>query len=105
MGHTFKYADANGSEVPKEQQIETEKDTIYDSGFVIAVPGSSDEIIHFLTVASLTKMFTTIAALQQIETGKIALDATVATYVPDFASGCNSLSCRRDILQLMSRMV
>ena len=103
MGHTFKYADANGSEVPKEQQIETEKDTIYDSGFV--VPGSSDEIIHFLTVASLTKMFTTIAALQQIETGKIALDATVATYVPDFASGCNSLSCRRGILKLMSRMV
>ena len=34
LGHTFKYADANGTEVPKEQQIETEKDTIYDGGFV-----------------------------------------------------------------------
>ena len=92
VGHTFKYADENGTEVPKEQQIETEKDTIYDGGFIITARGPNDEI-GSLTVASLTKMFTTIAALQQLETGKIALDATVASYVPDFASGCDSLSC------------
>jgi len=67
VGHTFKYADANGTEVPKEHQTRTENDTIYD-------------------IASLTKMFTTIAALQQLESGKLSLDATVATYVPDFAT-------------------
>jgi CubicO group peptidase (beta-lactamase class C family) len=44
-------------------------------------------------VASLTKMFTTIVALQQLETGKIALNGTVATYVPDFTSACDFLSC------------
>jgi hypothetical protein len=44
VGHTFKYADGNGTEVPKEKQIKTEKDTIYDSRFIITARGSSDKI-------------------------------------------------------------
>jgi len=34
LGETFKYADANGTEVPKEQQLQTKKDTIYDSAYI-----------------------------------------------------------------------
>ncbi|KAF5383292.1 hypothetical protein D9615_005025 [Tricholomella constricta] len=66
VGYTREYEDVNGTELPVEEWIKTEKDTIYD-------------------MASLTKMFTTIAAMQQLDAGGIKLDATVATYLPDFA--------------------
>lgn len=38
-----------------------------------------------ISVASLTKMFTTIIALQQLERGNIGLNTTVSTYVPEFS--------------------
>ncbi|KAF8067784.1 putative beta-lactamase [Lyophyllum atratum] len=66
VGQSYKYADVNGTQLPLQKQIEAEKDTIYD-------------------MASLTKMFTSIAAMQQLDAGGIALNATVATYLPDFA--------------------
>jgi len=66
-GQSLKYADVNGTELPASQQIPAEEDTIYD-------------------MASLTKMFTTMVALQQLERGNMALNATVSTYVPEFSS-------------------
>jgi CubicO group peptidase (beta-lactamase class C family) len=60
--------DRVGVELPLEQQIPTRPDTIFD-------------------IASITKVFTTIAVLQQVEAGRVALDAPVADYVPEFAAG------------------
>lgn len=80
------YADVNGTELPEVQWIAAKKNTIYDSAFCISCPVETEIIIYVgCTVASLTKMFTTIVALQQLETGAISLNATVATYLPDFA--------------------
>ncbi|PGH06093.1 hypothetical protein AJ79_06627 [Helicocarpus griseus UAMH5409] len=66
VGHADLYADVNGTHLPPEQQEVATVDTIYD-------------------MASLTKIFTTIAALQQVDSRKLALDATVASYLPAFA--------------------
>jgi CubicO group peptidase (beta-lactamase class C family) len=60
------YADVNGTLLPRRQQEDATVDTIYD-------------------MASLTKLFTTIAALQQIDAGTLDLHATVASYIPKFA--------------------
>lgn len=66
-GNMLLYADANGTELPRGQQLSARPDTIYD-------------------LASLTKLFTTIAALREIDTGRLALDQTVASYMPSFAA-------------------
>lgn len=57
-----------GVELPESEQIPTKVDTIYD-------------------LASISKLFTTIVLLQQVEKKKVDLDAPVATYVPEFAAG------------------
>ena len=64
-GQALRYADAN-TELPPDQQVPARPDTIFD-------------------LASVTKTFTTIAVLQQVEAGRIDLDAPVATYLPAFA--------------------
>ncbi|KAG6821756.1 hypothetical protein H0H92_001033, partial [Tricholoma furcatifolium] len=75
VGQSRKYAYANGTLLPLKEWIETREDTIYG------------RLINglYLLVASLTKLFTSVAAMQQLDTGKIALNTTVATYLPDFA--------------------
>lgn len=57
-----------GVELPADQQIATRPDTIYD-------------------LASVSKLFTTIVAMQQVERGRVELDTPVARYVPEFAAG------------------
>jgi CubicO group peptidase (beta-lactamase class C family) len=57
-----------GIELPADQQIPTRPDTLFD-------------------LASVSKLFTTIVAMQQVERGRIDLDAPVATYLPEFAAG------------------
>ncbi len=37
-------------------------------------------------LASLSKLFTCIVAMQQIQAGKLDLNATVASYLPEFAT-------------------
>ncbi|PBK94721.1 putative beta-lactamase [Armillaria gallica] len=66
VGEVVKYANENGSELESDKKISAKLDTIYD-------------------MASLTKVFTTILALQQLERGLIGLNCTVSTYIPDFA--------------------
>ncbi|MEV6793008.1 serine hydrolase [Streptomyces sp. NPDC051320] len=56
-----------GVEFPADQQIATAEDTLYD-------------------LASVTKLFTSIVAVQQIERGSLELTAKVASYLPDFAA-------------------
>ncbi|GAB3934780.1 serine hydrolase domain-containing protein [Micromonospora vulcania] len=57
-----------GVELPADQQIATRPDTIFD-------------------LASVSKLFTTIVTMQQVERGRVDLDAPVARYVPEFAAG------------------
>ncbi|CAL9419033.1 serine hydrolase domain-containing protein [Streptomyces werraensis] len=52
-------------ELPPERRVPTTVDTPFD-------------------LASVTKLFTTVAAVQQIERGTLGLDARVGTYLPDF---------------------
>ena len=66
VGKRNLYADVNGTYLPPGKQEDATVDTIYD-------------------MASLTKLFTTVAALRQLDTGKLSLNATVSSYIPEFA--------------------
>ena len=65
-GKALRYA-ADRTELPAEQQVDVRPDTIFD-------------------LASVTKTFTTLAVMQQVEAGRVALDESVATYLPAFAA-------------------
>ena len=76
-GMALKYADGSGTELPADQQIPMRSDTIFD-------------------LASVSKLFTSIVVLQQVEAGKISLDAPIATYVPEFGeNGKESITVRQ----------
>jgi CubicO group peptidase (beta-lactamase class C family) len=76
-GWSLRYADTAGAELPADEWIETRTDTIYD-------------------LASVSKLFTTIVVLQQVEAGLVALDTPVATYLPAFGSnGKESITVRQ----------
>ncbi|WP_335933260.1 serine hydrolase [Streptomyces sp. PTD5-9] len=55
-----------GVEFPPGRQIDMAEDTVFD-------------------LASVSKLFTSILAVQQIERGALGLEARVASYLPDFA--------------------
>ncbi|MGN9891873.1 serine hydrolase [Micromonospora sp. L31] len=57
-----------GVELPADQQIPMRPDTVFD-------------------LASVSKLFTTIVTMQQVERGRVDLDVPVARYVPEFAAG------------------
>jgi CubicO group peptidase (beta-lactamase class C family) len=65
-GHAVRYADVD-TELPPADQVPARQDTVYD-------------------LASVTKTFTTIAVMQQVERGAVDLDEPVATYLPAFAA-------------------
>ncbi len=76
-GYALRYSDDKPTELPKDQQILMRKDTIFD-------------------LASMSKLFTTMVTLQEVERNKIDLDATVASYLPDFAqNGKGSITVRQ----------
>ena len=64
-GKAVRYVDAE-TELPADRQVPMRRDTIFD-------------------LASVTKTFTTIAVMQQVEAGRVDLDEPVATYLPAFA--------------------
>jgi CubicO group peptidase (beta-lactamase class C family) len=69
FGKRLLWAGVNGTSgtlLPAREQEDATVDTIYD-------------------MASLTKMFTTVAVLRCLDAGKVALDAPVARYLPEFA--------------------
>jgi CubicO group peptidase (beta-lactamase class C family) len=66
-GYALKYADQQGDPLPADQQIPMRTDTIFD-------------------LASLSKLFTCIAAMQQVQAGTLDVNATVASYLPEFAT-------------------
>ncbi len=76
-GWSLRYADAAGAELPADEWIRTAPDTIYD-------------------LASVSKLFTTIVVLQQVEAGLLDLDTPVATYLPAFAAnGKDAITVRQ----------
>ncbi|MFE9367058.1 serine hydrolase [Streptomyces sp. NPDC006978] len=73
IGHAVRYAAYDeatdtGVEFPPDQQIAMAEDTVFD-------------------LASVSKLFTSILAVQQIERGALELEAPVASYLADFAGG------------------
>lgn len=58
----------SGIELPPEQRIAMARDTVFD-------------------LASVSKLFTSILAVQQIERGSLELEARVTAYLPEFGGG------------------
>lgn len=66
-----------GVEFPPDRQIDTAQDTLYD-------------------LASVSKLFTSLLAVQQIERGALELEGAVASYVPEFgAAGKEGVTVRQ----------
>ncbi len=78
-GYALRYSDDKPTELPPDQWIPMRDDTIFD-------------------LASMSKLFTTLVALQQVERGTISLDATVASYLPDFAQNGKGTITLRQLL-------
>ncbi|HEY7485363.1 MAG TPA: serine hydrolase [Streptosporangiaceae bacterium] len=78
-GYALRYADDKPTELPRDQWIPMRKDTIFD-------------------LASVSKLFTSVVAVQQIERGTLSLDATVASYLPDFAQHGKDVITIRQLL-------
>jgi len=67
-GQALRYADAKGTELPADQQVPMRDDTIFD-------------------LASISKLFTSIAVLQLAERGRLSVDTPVSRFFPEFAVG------------------
>ena len=65
-GWSRKYADKAGTELPADQRVAMTDDTIFD-------------------LASVSKLFTSIIVMQEIEAGRIDLDEKVAHYIHEYA--------------------
>jgi len=74
-GFALRYRTAT-EELPQSQWIPMRRDTIFD-------------------MASVSKLFTSIAVVQLMEEGRVALESPVATYLPEFAAaGKESVTIR-----------
>lgn len=78
-GYELRYADGNGTELPPGEREPARENTIFD-------------------LASMTKLFTSIAVLQQVEEGRIELTAPVANYLPEFGVNGKSRITVRQLL-------
>ncbi|KAF4464514.1 beta-lactamase [Fusarium albosuccineum] len=67
VGKRKLYADANGTYLDSVDQEDATLDTVYD-------------------LASISKLFTAVAVLREVDAGRIQLNKTVASYLPEFAA-------------------
>lgn len=65
VGWAVRYADGAGTELPLDQRVPMAVDTIFD-------------------LASISKLFTSIVVMQQVERGRVAIDEPVSRYLPEF---------------------
>ncbi|MCO5997806.1 serine hydrolase [Actinoallomurus rhizosphaericola] len=79
MGYALRYSDDKPTELPRDQWIPMRNDTIFD-------------------LASMSKLFTTVAAIQQIQRGRIDLNQTVAHYLPAFGQNGKDTITIRELL-------
>jgi CubicO group peptidase (beta-lactamase class C family) len=68
IGHAVRYADDAPTELPPDRQRPMRTDTVFD-------------------LASVSKLFTSIAVMQLVERGQLDLDTPVAHWIPAFAAG------------------
>lgn len=90
MGYAVRYADYDGRtdrvrEFPAAERIAMAQDTVFD-------------------LASLTKLFTSLLAVQQMERGRLELEAPVERYLPEFTGGGKELITVRQLLTHTSGM-
>lgn len=78
-GHALRYADATGAELPDADRVPVTRDTIFD-------------------LASLTKLFTTVVALQLVDEGALALDGPIHPWLPSYATGLRRSVSLRHLL-------
>jgi CubicO group peptidase (beta-lactamase class C family) len=64
-GWALRYSDGAGTELPANERVPMAPDTIFD-------------------LASISKLFTSITVMQQVEAGQVDVDAPVARYLPEF---------------------
>ncbi|WP_051794888.1 serine hydrolase domain-containing protein [Streptomyces sp. NRRL S-87] len=84
VGDALRYADYDGRtdtarELPPAERIPMRRDTVFD-------------------LASLTKLFTSVLAVQQLERGALELEAPVDRYLPEFTGGGKELITVRQLL-------
>ncbi|MGW6867461.1 serine hydrolase [Streptomyces sp. NPDC054901] len=84
VGEAVRYADYDGRtdrprEFPATERIAMAEDTVFD-------------------LASLSKLFTSILAVQQMERGRLDLEATVDRYLPEFTGGGKEAVTVRQLL-------
>ena len=84
-GYALRYA-TDTTELPRDQWVPMRDDTLFD-------------------LASVSKLFTSIAAVQLIEEGKVQLEAPVATYLPEFAANGKEAVTVRQLLTHTSGFV
>ncbi|MCK8679249.1 serine hydrolase domain-containing protein [Streptomyces lichenis] len=73
IGHAVRYAGYDektdtGVELPPERRVPMAEDTVFD-------------------LASVSKLFTSVLAVRQIERGRLELEERAATYLPEFGGG------------------
>ncbi len=85
-GWALRFADGAGAELPRDEWVASGTDTIYD-------------------LASVSKLFTTIVVLQQVEAGRVDLDAPVTRYLPAFAANGKEAITVRQLLTHTSGLV
>jgi CubicO group peptidase (beta-lactamase class C family) len=78
-GYALEYADDKPTELPPDQWIPMRGDTIFD-------------------IASMTKLFTSIAAVQLLQAGRLGLNTPVAAYLPQFAANGKGAITIRNLL-------
>ncbi|NYH80497.1 CubicO group peptidase (beta-lactamase class C family) [Actinopolyspora biskrensis] len=66
-GYELRYSDDAGTELPPAEREKAETSTIFD-------------------IASMTKLFTSVAVLQQVERGRVELEEPAARYLPEFGN-------------------
>jgi CubicO group peptidase (beta-lactamase class C family) len=77
VGYALRYADAAGTELPDDQKVPMGPDTIFD-------------------MASVSKLFTSIAVMQLVEAGRVDIEQPAATYLPEFGvNGKESVTVRQ----------
>ncbi|MCS3799013.1 serine hydrolase domain-containing protein [Niastella sp. OAS944] len=91
----------NGTILIKENSKAVYKKSFGFANFAFKVPNTTDTKYK---VASITKAFTAVLILQLYEQGKIDLDKTITTYLPDYKGAAGDKVSVKQLLNMTSGM-
>ncbi len=86
VGYAVQYSDGAGTELPEDQKVPMRPDTIFD-------------------MASVSKLFTSVAVMQLVEEGKVDVEKPAATYLPEFGVNGKDVITVRQLLTHTSGLV